>query len=43
MSWGEFLDMDMQEVTNAVSVCGMPKEVVNYIWEKKHTAFEVFD
>lgn len=34
--------MDMQEITNAVSVSGMPKEVVDYIWERQHAPFEVF-
>lgn len=42
MSWEEFMDMDAQEVTNAVLFSGMPKEVVNEIWIKKREAFEVF-
>lgn len=43
MSWEEFMDMDAQDVTNAVCFSGMPKEAINLIWEKKRTAFEVFN
>jgi hypothetical protein len=42
MSWEEFQDMDVQEVTNAIAVSGMPKEVIDHIWEKERQPFEVF-
>lgn len=42
MSWDEFMDMDPQEVTNAVLFSGMPKEVVDEIWIKKRDAFDVY-
>jgi len=42
MSWEDFLNMDAQEVTNAVMFSGMPKEAVDAIWVQKHNPFEVF-
>lgn len=42
MSYEQFMDMDAQEVTNAITFSGMPKEAVDLIWVKKHKPFEVF-
>lgn len=42
LSWAEYLDMDLQEIHNAIMVSGMPKEVVDGIWPRKRNPFEVF-
>ena len=34
--------MDLKATESAISVSGMPKEVTDYIWERKRKAFEVF-
>ena len=42
LTWDDYLDMDMQDIYNAIYFSGMPKEVVDAIWPKKHKPFEVF-
>ena len=43
MTWDEFMDMDVQDITNAIRFSEMPKTVVNEVWEKPRKAFEVYD
>jgi hypothetical protein len=43
MSWEEFMDMDVQDITNAIRFSEMPKTVVDDVWEKHRGAFEVYD
>ena len=39
----EYLDeMDTIDVNNAIYVSGMPKEVINWVWEKKRVLGEIF-
>jgi hypothetical protein len=38
----DYRKMDVQDIHNAISVSGMPKAVVDMIWEKKRGAFEVY-
>lgn len=40
MTWDEYLDMDIQEVTNAMLMSGMTKEQADLVWIKKRKAFE---
>ena len=35
-------DMDVQDIHNAIQFSGMPKDVVDKIWEKRRGAFEVY-
>ena len=35
-------EMDIPMVNNAVSIAGFPKEVLDWIWEKKRAAFEIW-
>lgn len=41
MTMDEFEDMDAQELTNAILVSGMPKEVAATVWIERHGAFDV--
>lgn len=39
---GELGEMDLDDIQNAISISGFPKAVINWVWEKKRTAFEVY-
>lgn len=34
--------MSLPEINDAVSIASFPKEVIDWIWEKKRDPFEVF-
>ena len=42
LSRKEYSLMTIEEIENAVAISGMPQGVVDKIWVKKRTAFEVF-
>lgn len=33
--------MDIEEVTNAITISGMPKEVIDHIWIEKKNPFQI--
>lgn len=42
MTKEEFQNMDIPTINNAITVSGFPREINDWIWQKKRTAFEVF-
>lgn len=41
MSYEEYMDMDIQDITNAIIYSGMPKEVAETIWIEDVTPFQM--